>query len=93
MAISKIKIGDTTHDISVDTENIIGTLPIGKGGTEATTPSGARINLGFTYGTTVPTEAPATGEGSVYFKINDDEIDLSLTIAEYQELMDLINSI
>ena len=30
-----------------------------------------RQNLGFTYGTTVPTEVPATGEGSVCFVIDD----------------------
>ena len=66
---------------------------ISKGGTNANNVSDARLNLGFTYGANVPTEAPTTGEGSVYFKINEDEIDLSLTTAEYQELMDLINTI
>lgn len=48
-------------------------VPIERGGTNASTATNARTNLGFTYGTTVPTETPATGEGSVYFKIDDDE--------------------
>lgn len=48
MAISKIKIGDTTHDISVDTENITGTLPLIHGGTGATTATAALTNLGIT---------------------------------------------
>lgn len=32
-----------------------------------TLPADARINLGITYGTTEPVEAPTTGDGSVYF--------------------------
>lgn len=37
------------------------------GGTNATTAKDARVNLGITYGTEVPTETPATGSGAVYF--------------------------
>ena len=42
----------------------------GAGTTTAPTwasPATARTNLGFTYGTGLPTEAPSTGDGSVYF--------------------------
>lgn len=42
-------------------------LSISEGGTNATTEKDARTNLGFTYGTEVPTEAPSTGDGSIYF--------------------------
>lgn len=45
-----------------------GTLPIEQGGTNATTAAGARTKLGFTYGTSTPSDAPSTGAGSVYFK-------------------------
>lgn len=44
-----------------------GTLPITRGGTNASTAAAARINLGFSYGTSVPTSAPATGNGAVFF--------------------------
>lgn len=41
--------------------------PIEMGGTDATTSKDARVNLGITYGTSIPTEAPTTGDGTVYF--------------------------
>lgn len=44
-----------------------GTLPIARGGTNASTAAAARTNLGFSYGTSVPTSAPATGNGAVFF--------------------------
>lgn len=46
-------------------------LPIEKGGTNASTTTQARTNLGFTYGTAEPTGTPTTGEGSVYFMEDD----------------------
>lgn len=45
--------------------------PIEFGGTSADTPVNARVNLGFTYGTTEPSGTPSTGEGSVYFMEDD----------------------
>ena len=36
-----------------------------------TLPADARINLGITYGTIEPVEAPTTGDGSVYFMEDD----------------------
>lgn len=78
-----IKAGDTAtfiysskyHLISIDRDDnstytlstITGTLAVNKGGTGGTTAANARTNLGFTYGTGLPTEAPSTGDGSVYF--------------------------
>lgn len=44
-----------------------GTLPITRGGTDASTAAAARTNLGFSYGTSVPTSAPVTGNGAVFF--------------------------
>lgn len=44
-----------------------GTLPITRGGTNASTAAVARTNLGFSYGTSVPTSAPVTGNGAVFF--------------------------
>lgn len=44
-----------------------GTLPITRGGTNASTAAAARTNLGFSYGTSVPTSAPDTGNGAVFF--------------------------
>ena len=43
------------------------TAPIEMGGTNATTAKDARVNLGITYGTEVPTETPVTGSGAIYF--------------------------
>ena len=40
---------------------------ISDGGTNATNAKDARVNLGITYGTEVPTETPKTGSGTVYF--------------------------
>lgn len=61
-----------THNHSA-TNITSGTLPITRGGTESSTASGARTNLGITYGTDVPTEVPTTGEGSIYFMADDGE--------------------
>lgn len=47
-----------------------GTLPIAQGGTHATTASGARSNLGFSYATSAPTSAPSTGAGAVCFVVD-----------------------
>ena len=41
------------------------------GGTNATTAKDARVNLGITYGTEVPTKAPVTGSGAIYFFEDD----------------------
>lgn len=43
------------------------TAPIEMGGTNATNAKDARVNLGITYGTEVPTETPETGSGAIYF--------------------------
>lgn len=64
------KKADSTHKHSAN-DITSGTLPVARGGTEATTPAAARVNLGFTYGTEEPTGTPTTGEGSVYFMEDD----------------------
>lgn len=46
-------------------------LPIEKGGTNASTTTQARENLGFTYSDIAPTTTPDTGEGSVCFVLDD----------------------
>lgn len=57
---------DSSHNHSAS--NITsGTLPIARGGTNASTAAAARTNLGFSYGTSVPTSAPVTGNGAVFF--------------------------
>lgn len=43
------------------------TAPISMGGTNAINAKDARVNLGITYGTEVPTETPETGSGAIYF--------------------------
>ena len=43
------------------------TLALNKGGTGATTKTGAKTNLGITYGTTLPTSGMS--EGDIFFKI------------------------
>ncbi|AWN03274.1 hypothetical protein PBI_CAMILLE_27 [Microbacterium phage Camille] len=46
---------------------ILATWPVNRGGTGATTKSGARTNLGFTSGTSVPSNS--TGDnGDIFFK-------------------------
>ena len=62
-------------------ENIAEAIPITKGGTNAQTAGEARINLGFEYGSEAPTHIPETGDGAIYFKI-DDEDDGVLSIEE-----------
>lgn len=69
--INKIQVGSTTYDI--EAQQLTNINPIEKGGTNAATAGGARTNLGITYGTAVPTVAPTTGEGSVYFMQAADE--------------------
>ena len=49
------------------TPGVSGTLGLGNGGTGATTKSGAKTNLGITYGTTLPTSGMS--EGDIFFKI------------------------
>lgn len=68
--IKQIKIGETIYDITAT--SLDGVLPIENGGTDANSPVSARINLGFEYGETAPTHAPSTGDGSVYFMIQED---------------------
>lgn len=60
----------STHEHSAD-DITSGTLPVTRGGTGATAPTTARVNLGFTYGTEEPSSAPSTGAGSVYFMEDD----------------------
>lgn len=48
-------------------------IPIAKGGTNAQTVQEARTNLGFEYGSEAPTHVPETGDGAIYFKIDDDD--------------------
>lgn len=62
-------------------ENVSDVLPVIKGGTNAKTAGEARINLGFEYGEEAPTHIPETGDGAIYFKI-DDEDDGVLSIEE-----------
>lgn len=56
-------------------------IPISQGGTNAQTVQEARQNLGFEYGEETPTHIPETGDGAIYFKI-DDEDDGILPIEE-----------
>ena len=55
----------------IDIKYLPASIPIVKGGTGADSPVSARINLGFEYGETAPTHAPSTGDGSVYFMIQE----------------------
>lgn len=49
---------------------ILSTWPVNKGGTGATTAAGARINLGFNYGTDAASDTVGGAvDGNVYFKI------------------------
>ena len=57
---------DSSHNHSAS-DITSGTLPITRGGTNASTAAAARTNLGFSYGTSVPTSAPVTGNGAVFF--------------------------
>lgn len=53
---------------TVTTDDTGKSLMVNSSGVWAKTlPADARINLGITYGTTEPVEAPTTGDGSVYF--------------------------
>ena len=60
---------------------------IENGGTNATAAPEARVNLGFEYGETVPTHTPSTGDGSVYFMIEEDDewVDSTEVINEQEE--------
>ena len=51
--------------------------PISQGGTNAQTAQEARTNLGFEYGTEVPTHVPETGDGAIYFKIDNEDISVT----------------
>jgi hypothetical protein len=48
-------------------DSLASTLALNKGGTGATTKTGAKTNLGITYGTTLPTSGMS--EGDIFFKI------------------------
>lgn len=61
-----VEKADSSHNHSAS-DITSGTLPITRGGTNASTAAAARTNLGFSYGTSVPTSAPATGNGAVFF--------------------------
>lgn len=57
---------------TVTTDDTGNALMVNPSGVWAKTlPADARINLGITYGTTEPVEAPTTGDGSVYFMEDD----------------------
>ena len=63
---------DITALPTVTTDDTGKSLMVNSSGAWAKTlPADARTNLGFTYGTTEPAEAPTTGEGSVYFMEDD----------------------
>lgn len=63
---------DITALPAVTTDDTGKSLMVNSSGVWAETlPADARINLGITYGTTEPVEAPTTGEGSVYFMEDD----------------------
>ena len=63
---------DITALPTVTTDDTGKSLMVNSSGAWAKTlPSEARTNLGFTYGTTEPTEIPTTGDGSVYFMEDD----------------------
>lgn len=74
MTIRQVRINDVVHDIAVglNSENSTNLIQTN------TTPIEARENLGFTYGDVAPTEAPITGEGSVYFMNEASEIPLPI---------------
>lgn len=61
-----VEKADSSHNHSAS-DITSGTLPITRGGTNASTAAVARTNLGFSYGTSVPTSAPTTGNGAVFF--------------------------
>ena len=57
---------------TVTTDDTGNALMVNSSGVWAKTlPADARINLGITYGTIEPVEAPTTGDGSVYFMEDD----------------------
>lgn len=57
---------------TVTTDDTGNALMVNPSGVWAKTlPADARINLGITYGTIEPVEAPTTGDGSVYFMEDD----------------------
>ena len=60
-ALPTVTIDDTGKSLMVNSSGVWA----------KTLPADARINLGITYGTTEPVEAPTTGDGSVYFMEDD----------------------
>lgn len=75
LIVDGINIKDTTSSIQAQLDGkaaLEHLQTIETGGTGATTAPEARVNLGFEYGETVPTYAPSTGDGSVYFMIEED---------------------
>ena len=60
-ALPTVTTDDTGNALMVDSSGVWA----------KTLPADARINLGITYGTIEPVEAPTTGDGSVYFMEDD----------------------
>ena len=70
-----VKNSDSLNPVALymtpSSESVI--TPISQGGTNAQTAGEARTNLGFEYGEEAPTHIPETGDGAIYFKIDDED--------------------